>query len=127
MRLTDPEWRLMHVLWDRSPRTAREVHDEVSPETDWAYTTVKTMLDRLVEKGALDAAREGRTTAYDPRITRDRARRSALQGLLDRAFDGTFGALVHHLAEGRRLSPRDRRALEELLEESKSPRKGDRA
>ena len=79
MRLTDPEWRLMHVLWDRSPCTAREVHDAVSPETEWAYTTVKTMLDRLVEKEALSASREGRTTVYAARITRDRARRSALQ------------------------------------------------
>ena len=128
MRLSDTEWRVMHVLWEASPRSAREVLDEVGAETGWAYTTVKTILARLAEKGAVTASLEGNTSLYSPEITRDAARRSALRGLVDRAFDGTFGSLIHHLVEGERLSAGERRALGELLDGSSRPtRKGGRS
>ena len=117
MRLSDTEWQVMNVLWERAPRTAREVLDEVGPATGWAYTTVKTILARLAEKGAVSALLEGNTSFYTPTITRDEARRSAVHGLLERAFDGAVGSLIHHLAEGEKLSPRDRERLRELIEE----------
>jgi BlaI family penicillinase repressor len=117
MRLSDTEWQVMNVLWERAPRTAREVLEVVSGATGWAYTTVKTMLARLAEKGAVHAHLEGNTSFYTPTISREEARRSAVRGLLERAFDGTVGSLIHHLAEGEQLSPRDRERLRELIEE----------
>ena len=52
MRLNDSEWKVMQALWGRHPATARDVLEQVERETAWAYTTVKTLLARLVEKGA---------------------------------------------------------------------------
>jgi BlaI family transcriptional regulator, penicillinase repressor len=118
MRLSDTEWQVMHVLWEHAPRTAREVLDEVGAATGWAYTTVKTILARLAEKGAVSALLEGNTSFYTPRITRDEARRNAVRGLLERAFDGAVGSLIHHLAEGEKLSPGDRERLRELIEDA---------
>lgn len=117
MRLSDAEWQVMNVLWERAPRTAREVLVEVRGSTGWAYTTVKTMLARLAEKGAASARLEGNKSLYTPRITRDEARRSAVSGLLERAFDGTVGSLMHHLAEREELSPADRERLRRLIAE----------
>jgi predicted transcriptional regulator len=81
------------------------------------------ILARLVEKGAVSATLEGNTSRYVPQVTCDEARRSAVRGLIDRAFEGAVGSLIHHLAEGERLSPRDRAALRALIEEDERARK----
>lgn len=117
MRLSDTEWRVMNAIWDAPPKTAREVMEATEGETGWAYTTVKTLLTRLVEKGALREDRVGRASAYHPLLDREAARGSALHALLDRAFGGRVGGLVQHLAAGERLSARERAALEALLED----------
>ncbi len=116
MQLSDGEWKIMNAIWERSPASARDVHEKVERETQWAYTTVKTMLGRLVEKGALTARMRANSSLYEPRISRSQARRAALRALLDRAFDGAFAPLMSHLVEDERLSPRERRELAALLE-----------
>jgi BlaI family penicillinase repressor len=117
MRLSDAEWTVMRAVWNRAPASARDILDDVGEETGWAYTTVKTLLARLVEKGAVGEGRQGNVNIYEPRITRNEARGSALRSLLDRAFDGTFGTLVQHLITEERLSPRDVKTLERMLQE----------
>lgn len=107
----------MQAVWNRAPASARDVLDEVGEETGWAYTTVKTLLARLVEKGALSEGRQANINIYEPRITRNEARGSALRSLLDRAFDGTFGSLFQHLITEERLSSRDVETLERMLQE----------
>ena len=120
MRLSDAEWTVMQAVWNRAPASARDVLDEVGDETGWAYTTVKTLLARLVEKGALSEGRQANINIYEPRITRNEARGSALRSLVDRAFDGTFGSLFQHLIKEERLSARDVHTLGRMLEEIES-------
>ena len=115
-RLTDAEWKVMEAVWQDPPATARQVLDRLAATTSWAYTTVKTMLDRLVEKDVLGVRARGVAREYSPRLTRDDARRLEVEALRKRAFGGRPGSLVHFLLEGGQLSARDRRALERLLE-----------
>ncbi|HYC78479.1 MAG TPA: BlaI/MecI/CopY family transcriptional regulator [Planctomycetota bacterium] len=115
--LTDAEWKVMEVLWTRSPATARDVHDALAPETAWAYTTVKTLLDRLEEKGAVAAEMRRNAAHYLPTVTRDEGRRGALRALLDKAFGGAVAPLVHHLLREETLSRKDREELARLLKE----------
>ncbi len=117
MRLSDAEWTVMNVVWDSSPVTAREVLEGIEPGTEWAYTTVKTMLARLVDKGALRVQKRANTSLYEPLVTRRQAQRSALRSLLDKAFDGTFGSLLQHLVADEKLSKRDRAKLASMLAE----------
>jgi BlaI family transcriptional regulator, penicillinase repressor len=117
MRLSDAEWTVMNAVWQRSPASARDVLERVGAQTGWAYTTVKTMLERLAEKEALRARKQGNTSLYEPLVTREQARRSALRSLLDRAFDGALGSLLQHLVAEERLSRRDREKLARLLHE----------
>jgi BlaI family transcriptional regulator, penicillinase repressor len=115
MRLTDAEWILMNALWKSHPATARQIADALPGEVAWAYTTIKTMLDRLVEKGVLAEAKKGPTSVYSPVIARHTAQASALKALVNHAFDGAFGPLVHFLIEDKKLSSRDRKTLMEAL------------
>lgn len=119
MRLSETEWVAMKVLWDRGSATAREVHEALREETGWAYTTVRTMLGRLAEKGAVRAVKSGSAGSFEPAVTRRSARRSAVRALIDRAFAGAVGPFLHFMLEEERLSERDRRELRRLLGEKR--------
>jgi BlaI family penicillinase repressor len=117
-RLTDAEWKVMEEVWQDPPVTARRVCDQLAASTSWAYTTVKTMLDRLVGKGVLSVKARGVAREYTPRLTRDAARRDEVDALRAKAFGGRRGSLVHFLLDGEDLTPRDRKVLERLLEDA---------
>ena len=125
-RLSDAEWKVMHALWRRHPASARDVLDEVGRETGWAYTTVKTLLARMVAKGAVRASRRGNASRYEPAVSPAAARRSAVRALIDRAFQGAVAPLLHHLVEEERLSAADRAELKRRIRavEKEVPRRG---
>ncbi len=118
MTLSETEWTVMRVLWQNSPANAREVLTQVEGETQWAYSTVKTILARLLEKRVVSVETRGNTSFYTPLMKRGEARRSAVQSLLERAFDGTFGSLLHHMVDEESLSRKERSALRKMLREA---------
>lgn len=126
MKLSDAEWKVMEALWERSPATVRDVMERIGGRTGWAYTTVKTILERMAAKGWLRRRTRERVGWFEPLVTRRTARRSAVRSLLDSAFDGAFGSLLHHLVSEEKLSPGERRRLASLLDEDDRRRGGDR-
>lgn len=125
MKLTNPEWLIMNALWDKYPAKARDVVERLPSSVNWAYTTVKTMLDRLVEKKAVGKSKRGNIGLYEPLVSRRQARRTALRIMLDQAFDGAFGPMMHFLVEDEKLSAEQREELIKILS-GKSRNKGDR-
>jgi len=123
MKLTESEWQIMTALWKGHPATARELTERLPAEVRWAYTTVKTLLARLAAKGAVSERKRGNTSVYEPLVTQDKARRSAVSALLKQAFGGAVAPFLHFLADERDLSPRQRRALLDALEKERSGRK----
>ena len=105
----------MNSVWEHHPATAREVLEDLEEETGWAYTTVKTMMDRLVDKGVLSVRMKSHTSHYEPVLSKSRARRFALSALADHAFGGTFAPLVEFLVRDERLTDRERREIARLL------------
>ncbi|MEZ5990600.1 MAG: BlaI/MecI/CopY family transcriptional regulator [Planctomycetota bacterium] len=124
MKLSPSEWTVMRVVWDRTEVTARDVLDAVGAETGWAYTTVKTTLDRLVDKGALAVEKHERQGRYRPLLGRSEARRRALAGLVERAFGGSVGGLLRHLVAEERLADGERAALSRLLAQADAEERG---
>jgi len=116
VRLNDSEWQIMNALWDDHPATAREMGERLPADVQWAYTTLKTLLSRLVGKGAVSERKRGNTSVYEPLITRERARRTAVSSLIERAFGGAVEPLVSFLASDRQLSESQKRQLAEVLE-----------
>ena len=116
MKLTDAEWQVMNALWASQPATARQIVSRLPAEVSWAYTTVKTLLARLVEKGAPKESKQGNRSVYEPLLSRTGARRSALKVLANQAFDGALGPLLHFLVSEEGLSERQRGELAALLE-----------
>ncbi len=116
MKLTEAEWQIMNALWHKHPATARDIMDRLGDRVNWAYTTIKTMLTRLVEKKAVGEVKEGNTSVYEPLVSQQKARLSAFRSLLDQAFDGAVGPLVHFLAEEKQLTAREKAELQKILE-----------
>ena len=125
MRLTDAEWHIMNALWRDYPATAREIAERLPPGIDWAYTTIKTLISRLVEKKAITERKRANTSVYQPILSQEKARRGALRALVNHAFGGALGPLMLFLVEDQKLSPRERSAVLEGLRRYEKPEKGD--
>ncbi len=125
MRLTDAEWQIMNALWKQYPATAREIAENLADETQWAYTTIKTLLARLAAKNAVSEQKRGNTSVYEPLVSLKKARRTALRTFLNQGFDGAVEPLLNFLAEERKLSDRQRRELLKILQNEEA-RKGEK-
>ena len=115
MRLTDSEWQIMNALWERHPATAREIAERLPDDNEWAYTTIKTMLTRLVGKKAVSERKRANTSVYEPLIDRDAAQRSAVSTLIENAFGGSVVPVLGFVAKSS-ISARQRRRLLEMLD-----------
>jgi predicted transcriptional regulator len=113
VRLTEREADVMEVLWQRGPSTVAEVRERLADEL--AYTTVLTMLRTLEEKGYVVHEQEGRAHRYEPVVEREVARRSALQALTRRFFDGSKALLLAHLVDDEKLSEDEIERVRRLL------------
>ena len=117
MQISDAEAVVMDVLWKRSPLSAEDVVASLSSRQDWQDATVKTLLNRLLKKGAIDAEKDGRRYLYAPVLQREAWVQGESESLLDRVFGGRVAPLVAHFSEHRKLSRKDIADLRKLLEE----------
>ncbi len=119
MKLTQAEWLIMNALWEGHPAKARDISQRLPGKVNWAYTTIKTMLTRLVDKKAVSESKQGNTSIYQPILSRQQARRGALRTVLDQAFDGAFGPMMHFLVEDQKLTAKQRRELIDILDKTR--------
>ena len=117
MQVSDAESVVMEVLWSRSPLGADDVVAELSARSDWAEPTIKTLLNRLLKKGAIQAERDGRRYLYSPVLTRESWVASQSEGVLERLFGGRVAPLVAHFSERGTLSQDDIDELKRLVGE----------
>ena len=120
MQITQAELNVMNVLWRVPGSGATEVHHALADEQNWNIRTVKTLLARLVEKGALKTVSQGRRYLYSPTISQSDYQASATTQFVDRMFSGRAAPLVAHLADSRGLTKEDIEDLEKLLGELKN-------
>ena len=121
MRISDAELDVMEALWAADQAlTATDIADRVGSGRGWSLATVKTMLSRLVAKGAITHQEDGRRFIYSPAFDRDAYVSRESRRLVDRLFDGRLSPLVAQLAEEDALDDDDIAAIEALLKELKS-------
>ena len=118
-RISEAEHAVMEVLWQRSPQTAADVCEAVCKQRGWSIPTVKTLLSRLVQKGALATQPDGRRYLYTPLIARSAYVGTESKRLVERLFGGRAAPLFAHLAEAEALTPDDIAEIERLLREMK--------
>ncbi len=114
--ISDAESQVMDVLWLRSPRSAEDVVAELAQSQDWQEATIKTLLNRLLNKGAIRAEKDGRRYLYSPLLKREDWVHGESRSLLDRLFDGRVAPLVAHFSQKGKLGKKDIAELKKLIE-----------
>lgn len=116
MQISEAESVVMQALWQSNPLTAEDVFAAVAEDQGWQAPTVKTLLNRLLKKGAITARRDGRRFLYSPVLDRESWLDQQSEGLLDWLFGGRVGPMVVHFSERGRLTEKDIAELREILE-----------
>lgn len=115
MSISEAESAVMLVLWERHPLSAEEIVAALGDARQWQEATVKTLLNRLLNKGAIAAVKEGRRYLYSPLLQREAYVHAQSKDLLDRLFDGRLAPLVAHFSAQQKLSPTDIAELKRLI------------
>ncbi len=115
INITEAEWAIMKVVWAAPSVPASHIVAALADEKDWNHRTVKTLLARLVKKGALNYSQEGNRYLYSPALSRDEAVLQESQSFIERVFDGISLPMLAQLVKKTRMSPEEIEALKALL------------
>ena len=102
--LTEAEWAIMKVVWDNEPCAAGTVQEALEKSKDWAYSTVKTTMDRMAKKGFLKIEKIRNLQLFKSCISEIEAKRGEFRKMLGRAFDGALTPMMQFLIEHESLS-----------------------
>ena len=116
--LSEGEWKIMKLLWQKSPRTIAEFVSELEAETGWTKATVFVMLTRLIAKDAVRLDDTGRLHQYYPRIARKDIAPEETDSFLSRVYDGSISMMVSALAGRKPLPQEEIRELRRILDEA---------
>ena len=122
--LTEGEWAILKAVWKKEPCAAPTVQEALEKRKGWAYSTVKTMMDRMADKGLLKTERIRNLILYRSAITRAQAQNGEIMRTIKRAFNGALTPMMQFLLDNKRLSEKQLRELETMIKSKK--RKGKR-
>jgi len=114
--ISESEWRVMKILWQKAPRTLNEILDALT-DTEWTTTTIQTYLARLVKKGALSTKRQGKGYLYTPAISEEGCQIAESESFLNRVFDGSITGMVSGFIKSGNMTDKELSALKALIEE----------
>ncbi len=117
--LTEAEWEIIQVVWEREPCAAPEVQEELVARKKWTYSTVKTLMDRMVTKGLLTTERIRNLILYRAAISQQEARRGELMRTVKRAFGGAFTPMMQFMLESDTLSPKELNELQDMIQKKR--------
>jgi BlaI family penicillinase repressor len=115
IELTEAEWTVIKAVWEGEPCSAPAIQEKLFPQTEWTYSTVRTLMDRMVGKGLLKAEKEKNVTMYRTAVTRAQAQRGELLYALKNAFNGALTPLVECLLDTNDVSRAELEQIKQLL------------
>jgi BlaI family penicillinase repressor len=117
--LTPAEWTIIKAVWESEPCTAPAIQEKLQRDTQWSYSTVRTMMDRMVAKGLLVGQKTAKVTQFRSAVTRDQAQRGELLYALKNAFNGALTPMMQCLLNSGEVSPAELSELEALIKAKK--------
>jgi BlaI family penicillinase repressor len=121
--LTEAEWTIIKAVWSAEPCTAPAIQEILFSQTQWTYSTARTLMDRMVAKDLLSAEKIGKMTVYRSAVTRQQAQRGELLYALKHAFGGGLTPMVQSLLESGDLDAEELGKLEKLIREKRKKTK----
>jgi len=116
-KISESEWLVMRVLWLNGSLTANEVVKELTGKTKWKPKTIKTLITRLMKKGAVNFEKEGRKYRYYPAVSQAECVRMERRSFVRRVYGGTMKPMLAAFLEDAKLSAEDISELKKILEQ----------
>ena len=116
--LSEGEWKIMNLLWEKSPQSLMELVGKLESDTGWSKSTVFVMLKRLVAKETLDVDTSGKIQMYTPNMEREEAVLAETGSFLSRVYNGSVGMMLSSLAGNQSLTRDDIEELRHILDEA---------
>jgi BlaI family transcriptional regulator, penicillinase repressor len=115
--LSKAEWVIIKLCWKKGKSTARQIYEDTVDEKKWEYQTVKTMLDRIAQKGYLKREKLGPLCLYKPRVPRKKVVSLAINNFFSTVMDNALAPLFIHMANERKLSDEEIESLKQLIKQ----------
>ena len=115
-KISEAEWEVMKALWEKSPLTANDIVETLSKRTRWQRETIRTLINRLVQKKAVAFEKQGRQHHYYPIVAETECVKAETRSLLRRLRSGAIEPMLAALVEEERLSPEQITRLKDILE-----------
>lgn len=116
-KISESEWLVMQVLWSRGVLTANEVVEELAGKTKWKPKTIKTLINRLVKKGAVKFKKEGRKYRYYAAVSKAKCVGTESRSFVQRIYGGAARPMLAAFLEDAKLSAEDIAELKKILEQ----------
>ena len=117
--LTQAEWAIIEAVWENEPCAAPTVQEVLLKETAWSYSTVKTLMDRMVTKGLLKTERIRNLILYRTAITKQQAQKGEVMRMIKRAFNGALTPMMQFLVDSNGLTAEQLDELERMIKNKK--------
>ena len=114
---TPGELEVLKILWDRGPKTVREVMEVLNETRRRAYTSVMSLLGVMTDKGLLTREPKGRAFLYRAKVGREKTLGQMVEDLMARAFEGSASALVARLLDQSSPSVEELEEIRKTLEQ----------
>lgn len=118
--LTEGEWAIIEAVWDNQPCAAPTVQEVLENKKKWSYSTVKTMMDRMVTKGLLRTEKIRNLILYRAAITKTQAQRGEIMRAVKRAFNGALTPMMQFLLDNNKLSKKQLDELEKIIKKKRN-------
>lgn len=120
VELTEGEWAIMRAVWEQEPCAAPTVQEALQRTRNWSYSTVRTLMDRMVVKGLLSTEKVRHLTLYRAAVNRAQAQQGEVHYALKNAFQGALGPMVECLLDIKGLSAAELTELEGLIKKKRN-------
>lgn len=119
--ISESEWEIMNVLWEEAPQTASDIISSLQESTDWKPKTIRTLLDRLVQKDVVGVNKNLRVYTFYPLYTQEECQRAETESFINRIYGGTLKSMLVQFIQEDTLSDDDINELRFML--NKKPEK----
>lgn len=117
MKISEAEFEVMHVLWKKGTATSFDIIDGLKEVEEWNQSTIRTLIIRLQEKGAIKiVGKQGKTYTYAPAIKEEKFKKDLINIILEKVYDGSVNNMLLNFVKQKEISRKDLKEIMELIE-----------
>ena len=114
-KITEAEWKIMDVLWEKNPLNASEIIEKLQLKTTWHSKTIRTLLIRLVNKKMVKVEKM-KLNVYSPLVSREEVQKVETEHFIDKVYNGSLGLLLSNYVKKESLTLKEIEMLKELIQ-----------